>query len=188
MSFEVEIKFRVADHEALANRLAALGAVEGTRIDQEDMYLGHPGRDFAQTNEALRLRREGDENRITYKGPKLAGPTKTREEIELEFAGGPDGLVSMGRLFEILGFRPVAVVRKVRRPFQMEHRGRSVTISLDVTEGLGPFVEVECLAAGQADLGETQAAVLDLAQVLGLKQVEPRSYLRMTLEHGIKPT
>src|SRR3954465_2069641 len=126
MRFEVEIKFRVADHGALAERLAALGAVAGPLISQEDTYFAHPARDFAQTNEALRLRRQDRENRITYKGPKREGPTKTREKIEVPIAEGPEALGQMTRLFETLGFRPVATIRKARTPYHLSHRGRAM--------------------------------------------------------------
>ena len=81
--FEVEIKFRAADLEALGRRLLSLGAEPIGTSEQEDLYLAHPSRDFASTDEALRLRRVGDMNRITYKGPKLGGPTKTREETPI---------------------------------------------------------------------------------------------------------
>src|SRR5215210_532725 len=139
MGYEVELKFRGADHADLARRLAGLGAEAGPEIDQEDAYLAHPARDFAQTNEALRLRREGSENRITYKGPRLGGPTKTREEIEVALAPGPETLARMTRVFENLGFRPVATVRKSRRPFHLSYQGRSLEVGLDLAEGLGSF-------------------------------------------------
>ncbi|MBV8267850.1 MAG: hypothetical protein JO252_16105, partial [Planctomycetaceae bacterium] len=41
---------------------------------------------------------------------------------------------------------------------------------------------VEAIAEDEADLPAAQGAVLDLADVLGLTDVEPRSYLRMALE------
>src|SRR4051812_30732689 len=66
MSVEIEIKFRVADHEDLVRRLGERGGVPGPEIDQEDLYLAHPARDFGRTDEAFRLRRDGDANRITY--------------------------------------------------------------------------------------------------------------------------
>ena len=71
--------------------------------DHEDIYLNHPARDFAETNEAFRIRRISDENRITYKGPRRSGPTKTREEIEIPFASGPDRFQQLLRLLENLG-------------------------------------------------------------------------------------
>ncbi len=186
--YEVEIKFRAVDHAALADRLRALGARAETAIEQEDLYLAHPARDFARSGEALRLRRVGSENRVTYKGPKLAGPTKTREEIELGFEPGAGALAQLERLMERLGFRPVMRVAKRREGFHLEFAGRPVEVVLDRVEGLGDFAEVEALAAGPADLPAAQAAVQALAGQLGLVEVEPRSYLRMVLERaGLPP-
>jgi|SRR5579883_2616509 len=182
MSFEVEVKYRVPSHAGLEGRLIALGGEGAPEVTQEDSYLNHPSRDFAQSNEALRLRRIGESNRITYKGPKHAGPTKTREEIEVPFAEGAGALDQMRRLFADLGFRPVAVIRKTRRTFHLKYRGMAVEVALDSAENLGDFVEVEAIAESAAGLPEAQAAVLDLARELGLTDVEPRSYLRMALE------
>ena len=182
MGYEVEMKFRGADHADLARLLDELGAEAGPEIDQEDVYLAHPARDFAQTNEALRLRHDGSENRVTYKGPKLGGPTKTREEVEVTLASGPEALARMTLVFEILGFRRVATVHKTRRVFHLTRGGRTLEIGLDGAEGLGSFAEVEALAAGPDDLPAAQEAVQDLARELGLADVEPRSYLRMVLE------
>lgn len=182
MSFEVEVKYRSVDHDHLVQRLLQMGATPSDVVDQEDTYLGHPARDFALTNEAFRIRRLGDENRITYKGPRRSGPTKTREEIEIPFAPGQESSTSLLRLFESLGFRPVATIRKRRRSFHATVQGREMEVVLDEAEGLGTFAEIEVLANREADLPAAQQAVLALAEDLGLTEVEPRSYLRMFLE------
>ncbi len=182
MSYEVEVKYRTRDREDLAHRLARLGAVSSPEITQEDAYLRHPSRDFSQTREALRIRRMGESNRVTYKGPRRDGPTKTREEIEIAFAEGETCHAQLLRLFANLGFEPVAVVRKTRRPFRLDYRGRDVEVALDLAEELGEFVEVEAIAESEADLPDAQAVVLELGRELGLTDVEPRSYLRMLLE------
>ncbi len=181
MGYEVEVKYRVADHQGLEDRLTELGAVADTPIEQADAYLAHPSRDFAQTSEAFRIRREGDVNRLTYKGAKHAGPTKTREEIEIAFESGPEAFAQMERLCSALGFQPVAVVRKTRRPFSLTLDGIPLEVTLDDAESLGTFAEVEALAETQEDLPKAQAAVLKLAGMLELSDVEPRSYLRMLL-------
>jgi adenylate cyclase class 2 len=182
MSFEVEIKFRNVDHTDLAARLEGRGARAGVAIDQEDLYLGHPARDFARSGEVLRLRREGARHKITYKGSRQGGPTKTREEIEIDYDASGDHPRQMRRLWDQLGFRPVALLQKQRRPFHLVHQGRAIEVVLDQAGDLGAFAEVETIAHEDADLPAAQAAVLDLAQQLGLTEVEPRSYLRMNLE------
>ena len=184
--FEVEIKFRGADHKDLARRLADLGAAKGVAVEQEDLYLSHPARDFRATDEALRLRRQGMEHRITYKGPKLGGPTKTREEIELPYGDGAvgDDAAKMALMLGHLGFKPVANVRKVRTSHRLSFEGRTMEVGLDTVDGLGTFAEVEAIADGPDDLADAQQVVLELAGRLGLgtDQVETRSYLRMIVE------
>jgi adenylate cyclase class 2 len=182
MSFEVESKFRTNGHDELIRRLVEMGAEAKPEVTQDDVYLAHPARDFAQTNEALRIRRIGPENRVTYKGPRRSGPTKTREEIEVAFEEGDRAFEKLLKLFENLGFQKVAVVRKTRRPFRLMFRGLEMEVVLDTAWGLGEFAEVEAFAATEADLPAAQSAVLELAHELGLTEVEPRSYLRMLLD------
>ena len=182
MSFEVEVKYRSVDHDRLRGLLVESGAREARAVEQQDIYLHHPARDFAQTHEALRLRRIGAENRVTYKGPRFPGPTKTREEIEISFDAGEASFRDLARLFENLGFRPVATVRKRRSTFHLSRPPHEIEISLDRADGLGDFAEIEAIASDDAALPSAQAAVLALAAQLGLDQVEPRSYLRMVLE------
>ena len=87
---EVEMKFPAADLPTLAARLEALGARRGETLEEADHYFNAPDRDFARTDEALRIRRIGDHNRITYKGPKRDAVTKTRTEIELPIGDGAE--------------------------------------------------------------------------------------------------
>jgi adenylate cyclase class 2 len=182
MGFEVEVKFRSVDHALLEQRLIALGAARTASVRHVDVYFNHPSRDFVVTNEAFRLRAIGDENRITYKGPRQPGPTKTRKEIEIRFADGAAAAGQLLELFVTLGFRPVATVCKARTSFLMSRAGHSVEVTLDRADSLGDFAEIETLAESKRDLKAAQAAVLALAKELGLTEVEPRSYLRMLLD------
>jgi adenylate cyclase class 2 len=182
MSFEIEVKYRSVDHARLVPLLNQLGAELKSDDEQEDSYLNHPARDFAQSHEAFRIRRIGVQNRITYKGPRRPGPTKTREEIEIGFTEGPNVFQELSNLFGHLGFRHVATVTKRRRSFHLIHEGIEIEVGLDHVEGLGDFAEVEAIAPGDAEIPAAQRAILGLARVLGLDEVEPRSYLRMVLE------
>jgi adenylate cyclase, class 2 len=182
MGYEVEVKFRSVDHSLLERQLTALGATRTESVHHVDVYLDHPSRDFAVTREAFRLRTIGDQNRITYKGPRRPGPTKTRKEIEIPFADGAHAAGQLLELVLLLGFRPVATVRKTRTSFLVNRAGHSLEVTLDRAEDLGDFAEVETLAESEPALPAAQSAVLALAAELGLTKIEPRSYLRMVLD------
>ncbi|HEY1068728.1 MAG TPA: class IV adenylate cyclase [Pirellulales bacterium] len=194
MSLEVEIKFGVPDAAALEARVQALGAEFGPPEVQIDRYFNHPAKDFAQTDEAFRLRAVGDDVRATYKGPKLDKLTKMRREIELPIAldraagndaasqcdDGPTTVAKWSELLEALGFRRTAEVRKTRREAHLTRAGRALTITLDDVERVGLYAEVETLAE-EAERDAATAAVLALAKELGLSGSERRSYLEMLL-------
>ncbi|HEY2881269.1 MAG TPA: class IV adenylate cyclase, partial [Pirellulales bacterium] len=143
-------------------------------------YFNHPARDFAQTDEALRLRQVGQLNFITYKGPKLAAATKTRREIELPLPAGAESSAGFAEILTSLGFRAVAEVRKIRRQLHVEWAGREVEIALDDVAGVGQYVELELIAT-ENELESAQAAILSLADRLQLGTSERRSYLELLL-------
>jgi adenylate cyclase class 2 len=180
MHFEVEQKFPVTDLVAVERKLVELGAVSAGVLDQVDRYFAHPARDFARTDEALRVRQVSDDNCITYKGPKLDATTKTRREIELPLASGPASAELWQSLLEALGFVPAAIVRKTRRLLRLEWRGAAVEAALDDVAGVGRYVELE-LSADEDGLERARALVQELAQELGLSGSERRSYLELLL-------
>jgi len=187
MNLEVEQKFAVPDELQLVEQLQLLGANFEPAIQQVDRYYAHPCRDFAQTDEALRIRRVGNENFVTYKGPKLDPTTKTRRELELPIPPGEDGDSQFSSLLEALGFQPVAEVRKTRRPGHVGWRGWQVEIALDQVEEVGNFVEFE-LQVEDRQLDEAQRCLASLASRLGLNESQRTSYLELLLAgRGAKP-
>jgi adenylate cyclase class 2 len=158
---EIEIKTRSSDNVKVERSLLARGAVPLGVHDQVDEYFNHPSRDFALTDEALRLRQDS-KGKITYKGPKIDHFTKTREEIE------------MAQILLRLGFRRVAKVTKKRKEFLLD----GITVCLDAVEGLGDFVELEIQGE---DAGEGRSRIEKLRDELGLAGSERRSYLEMLL-------
>ena len=180
MTYEVEQKFPVADMVALESQLAALGATISAPQEEADLYFAHPVRDFAQTDEAVRIRRKGPSNYVTYKGPKLDATTKTRCEIDLPLPPGEPTAAAWRELLEVLGFRPVAEVRKSRRKAFVVWQGRRIECSLDEVQGVGTYVELELLAE-EADLDAARTCIASLAQALALAGSERRSYLELLL-------
>src|SRR5262245_10021248 len=136
---EVEQKFSSADFGALEHRLAAWSAHEGLPREEADHYFNAPDRDFARTDEALRIRRVGSAAFVTYKGPKRDAQTKTRTEIEVPLAEGDEPARDFSQLLVHLGYRPVAVVRKRRRIFRLEREGFPLEVTLDEVDRLGRF-------------------------------------------------
>jgi adenylate cyclase class 2 len=177
---EVEMKFPVRDLAAVDNGLIKAGAGLTDERRDTDHYFNAPDRDFARTDEALRLRRIGDANYVTYKGPKQDAETKTRTEIEVPLAGGPAVAEGFVRLLTHLGYRAVAVVHKQRRIYHIERGRFSVEICLDDVQEVGRFVELEILAS-EEQLSEARRIVQELAATLGLTTSERRSYLELLL-------
>jgi adenylate cyclase class 2 len=185
--YEVELKFAVSGRAALERRLVELGGRLAEPQEQVDRYFAHPCRDFAQTDEALRLRRVGDSVAITWKGPRIDAATKTRREIELELAPLPAALdagptlSSWTELLEALGFRRVMEVAKRRQPLRLVWQGAEVDVALDTVAGLGEFLELEIMAA-EGEVPAARARLESLAQEIGLGPTERRSYLELILQ------
>lgn len=170
IEFEVKAPVPPARLEALR---ATLGRPERVEA-HEDAYFAHPGRDFAATDEALRLSSRGGRADLTYKGPKLDARTKARKEIVLPLAEAAPAAA----ILEALGFRRVRVVRKTRATFH--HAGFEVC--LDEVPPLGHFVELERQLPEGADRAQAERDALALLAAWGLPQTERRSYLEMLLE------
>jgi adenylate cyclase class 2 len=160
--YEVELKVR-ADHDRVRERLDRLGAERIDRVRQRDTYYDAPHRNFAETDEALRVRRVGglDDGRteLTYKGPLVEAASKTREEHETAVAD-PEATVAT---LEALGFDPAAVVEKERERYRLD----GYTVTLDTVEGLGEFVEVE-REAGADEIETVREGGERLLRSLGL--------------------
>jgi adenylate cyclase class 2 len=190
MSYEVELKFSLTsliDVESLCDRIAQLGAIGQATLDQRDVYLAHPSRDFGQTDEVFRLRHVGQQNYLTYKGPAIDAETKMRREIEVAAASGQVAADQLLEMMTLLGFRPVGEVVKRRTPFLLERHNREIEIVLDEVRGLGWFAELETIA-DETSRDAARECLLDLARELELGQSERRSYLRLLLEGGITAT
>ncbi len=184
MSYEVEMKFplpSLAEVDSLRERVAQAGAIAQTTLDQRDVYLAHPSRDFVVTDEVFRLRHVGEQNYLTYKGPVLDTETKTRREIEVAAASGSVAAAQLLDMMTSLGFRPVGEVVKRRTPFHLSRQGREVEIVLDEVRGLGWYVELETIA-DEAGRDAARECLFDLSRELRLGKSERRSYLRLLLE------
>ena len=113
---EVELKVRIPSLDPVREQLTGKNAKFCGRVHEHDIYYNAPDRDFALTDEAVRVRYTDDHAVVTYKGPKIRKyGLKAREE--LNFA------VESGEAFETmlvrLGFTRTTEVNKWRENYTL---------------------------------------------------------------------
>jgi adenylate cyclase class 2 len=170
---EIELKVRVPDLVPIRERLGDLHAELTGKTFEHDIYFNAPHRDFASTDEALRVRYSDKQAIVTYKGSKIPGfEFKAREEINVNIDNGP--------LFEILlerlGFRKRAVVDKTREYY----RYGETSIALDDVKELGFFVEIEL--TGNETSSSAREKITAVAEKIGVRGEHTlSSYLELLL-------
>jgi len=176
MSIEIEAKAYADDLQGIEKKILSMGAKLKWQGEQKDIYYNHPARDFATTDEALRVREEEGTIILTYKGPKIDKLTKTREEIKVQV----ENMASIKEILMKLGFKEVGVVKKHRKKYILGE----FKVCLDDVDNLGEFVEVEALSYPEKSNDDVRAQRDDILKVfdeLGIKEMERRSYLELLL-------
>lgn len=173
MAMEVEVKAYAGNLREVEARIREMGAELTWVGEQVDTYYNHPERDFAKTDEALRIRKEKDRNSLTYKGPKVDELSKTREEIQFSI----ENAETAGIMLVKLGFTVAGTVKKHRKKFKLG----DMKISLDSVDGLGDFVEIEALDTNisEQDVSKTRDRIIVIMDDLGLEKRERTSYLEL---------
>ncbi len=135
MSVEVELKFPLADPEALRAQLAELGARPRHDETFEDNEIWDRDGDLAGRGCLLRLRTTGGELRLTFKGPaELDDGVKRRVEHETVVGDGE----ALRRLLAALGYAPVRRYQKFRESWSLD----GCEVVIDRTP-MGTFTEFE---------------------------------------------
>lgn len=178
--YEVEVKLR-ADRETVRARLAEAGAVREARVTQVDTYYDAPHRDFAETDEALRIRRE---TRVDDAAGGEAGADARAEADRDSDPNSDDGGPSEGEgeaTTKVTYKGPLVDEKSKTRsehetavedgesaagifsglgfePVETVEKEREFfsldgyTVTLDTVMGLGEFVEVEAEAESELDI------------------------------------
>ncbi len=184
---EVEIKIPLTSEgrSAIEESIVRIGGISKGVEYQSDRYYNHPCRDFATTDEAVRLRelvvRSPDSDRsvrylqMTYKGPKIDPLSKTRDEVTMEVSD----LEAADTILRALSFRFVREVRKKRSTYQIG----DISVCVDDVDGLGSFVELECVTSSRAGVTDTRERLFSLASQLGLdtRRATRESYLSLLM-------
>ena len=139
---EIELKaqYDSSKRPELEQHLKKQGFQEIRSFTQQDEYFNHPERDFQKTDEALRIRREQQNDGtshccITYKGANDSHIGQSRRELETRV----EDEHKMRQILLALGFRSAAEVKKRRKEYKKE----DLTVCLDELDGLGNYIELE---------------------------------------------
>ncbi|MBN1432137.1 MAG: class IV adenylate cyclase [Methanomicrobiaceae archaeon] len=167
---EVEAKIKIDSINIIRTRLKEKGAVFAKKTLQTDTYYNSPLRDFAKTDEALRIRNEEGLSEITYKGPKMRNSVaKAREEYNVEVTDAE----SLAIILEKSGFTKSTTVSKTREEYDF----MGAKIALDIVKGLGEFIEIEVVTDNQNLALETIEKIREELGISGEHIAE--SYLEM---------
>jgi adenylate cyclase, class 2 len=195
--FEVEVKIKLKDPEETRISLKKLGAIKKYNMEHSDIYYNYPiaERDFAKTDEALRLRstilinpdsnKEIERNHdLTYKGPKLDKTIKTRIEHVCQILDSE----IMDEILLSLGFLKVLTVAKHREVYVLDNfQGKEVEMLIDQVDGLsGWYFEAEIMEEDKNKMDEVKHIILDLITKLGYNESDSisKSYLELVLENN----
>lgn len=174
MAVEIEAKMKVADFEAVRTRLGALGAKLAGHVMETNSFFDTEDRSLLARDQGLRLRHAKDaeagteKSTITFKGPRLHGTMKNREERELSVGSPKDATA----LLESLGFARVLTFQKRRETWTYQ----DCEIELDELPYLGLYIEIE---------GPSEAAVLVVREKLNLsdRPMIRASYVALLITH-----
>lgn len=163
---EIEIKASLGDleKEQIKNLAEIMNFKYSKTLHETDIYFNGNDRNFAKTDEALRLRsceelykkphsekpQKDTAAFITYKGPKLDEDSSTRTEYETSIGD----LSTAKELLCALGYKALFTVEKIRDEFKLEefklcddkNRIGEITLCIDEVSGLGNYIELETLA------------------------------------------
>lgn len=152
MPNEVEIKFLVPDLAALEAKLRAAGFREQTpRTHEMNVLYDFPDRPLRMRGELLRIRKYGDEWKLTHKAKGDAGKHKSRVETETGLADG----AALETIFRSLGLSESFRYEK----FRCEWSDGKGHVVLDETP-IGNVAEIE----GPPEWIDSIAAKLGVAE------------------------
>ena len=189
---EVEIKVKISDPNLIRKKFDNFNGIYKLSLHHEDTYFNMPKglRDFKNTDEALRLRKSTEFDRvnkelaqkinyfITYKGKKIDKTTKTREEIEVKI----DEIEAMKNLLKLLGFQEVFTVIKERELFDFKFKDTRIEALIDYIPILEQhFVEVELITESLDNVEKNKEILFQFLNRFGITKEESvrKSYLEL---------
>jgi len=162
---EVEVKFRIADIQALTAGLGSAGfRLVTERTHEMNTLYDRPGQPLRRRGALLRIRHYGSKWTVTYKDKSQVQPgrLKSRREIETLIEDGR----SLAQILEALGLQPGFAYEK----FRSEWTDGTGQVVIDETP-IGNFGEIEGpshwidAVAGKLGIAKKQYITLSYAEL-----------------------
>jgi adenylate cyclase class 2 len=165
--YEIEVKAKLQDKEAVIVALEKLGCTFGAEISQDDMvYAKKVGslEEFLGNSEFLRLRTEnGGRTLFTLKHHPERKNDLSSAPLELEVV--VDSRQTMEKMLSLLGFSEMVSTKKRRRKGVYQQW----EVCVDEVEGLGAFIELEECTDTREDTAKIQERMRAFLASIGIK-------------------
>lgn len=151
---ETEVKIPVTDLAVVRACLTQTDAQQVHPPQREvNILLDSSDRTLEESQRVLRLRRIGDRQLLTLKGPaRFEDKIKHREELEIEVSD----IDTLMAIFHRLGYAPVLRYEKDRETWNVN----GVTVTLDHTP-MGNFIELEGEKGRLSEVATTLGVTMD---------------------------
>lgn len=159
---EIEVKARLRDEARFLALAEERGMRFGEVISQADVtFVDDDTPHESPKWNIFRLRRQGEKTIFTMKF-HASNRSRDNHEYETEVKDGRE----IQKMLERIGYNKDVEIKKVRRI--AHHAG--LELCIDEVERLGAFVEVEKLAADNADVDKIQSELWKLLKSLGVEE------------------
>ena len=162
--FEVEVKARLKDKEAVKAKLEGMGCVFSVELHQEDHVFIEKGLPFPPPlfSSVLRVRKQNDTYFFTLKIPQETRQDCIEREMEIK-----DGEM-MIEILKLMKWQEVPTVDKKR----IKTNYKDMEIVLDQVEHLGEFIEVEKIVTHEnhEDRKKIQEELFAFLETLGVSK------------------
>lgn len=158
---EVEVRFRLLDERQALQQLRTVGVRFGKASMQDDQAYAPESWDYSKPRIGVtfaRLRTSDTRCLFTVKRPV----TDVRTCIEHECF--VSDRAAMHEAIMLMGFRPTIKIQKRRA---LARRGK-FTLCLDDVDGLGRFLEIECVASADDDTESVRREIESFVAQVGL--------------------
>jgi len=136
---EIEVKILEIDSQKVQQQLAALGAIQTFSGEMQALFFDDKQRSITHRGDVLRIRREGEAIRMTYKTHVEKEAAKVMDEYEVELTD----VDMMTHILEKLGLEQIKETRKIRIEYTFEEIKIVIDRYLGEMSFIPVFMEIE---------------------------------------------